>query len=86
MDEHELRMASYRNITNNLIVKSMTKTLSGEEALFKETSLAYFAEDLRVLMLFAERNRKQLEKDLENGTFDKSTGGSTPEGASSEEP
>ena len=81
----ELKMVNYRVIVNNLIMKSMTKNLTGEEALFKETALAVFREDLRIHMLILERNREQLEKGLANGTFDEITGGDSQESPPSQE-
>lgn len=86
MDEHELKMVSYRAMTNNLIVKSTTKTLSGEEAMFKETALACFSEDLRVHHLLLRRNRENLERAMEDGTFDEITGGCSQESPPTKEP
>jgi len=86
MNEHEIKMISYRAMTNNLIVKSTSKKLSAEEALFKETALNCFTEDLRVAVLLMERQRKQLEKDMEDGTFDQIAGGGSQQGSSITEP
>ena len=86
MNEYEIKMISYRAMTNNLIVKSTSKKLSAEEALFKETALNCFTEDLRVAVLLMERQRKQLEKDMEDGTFDQIAGGGSQQGSSITEP
>lgn len=79
----EIKMATYRAMANNLIVKSTSKKLTAEEALFKETALATFREDLRIHMMLLEHNRAQIEKGLADGTFDETPGGSPPEGTSS---
>ena len=89
MDESafmEMKMATYRAMANNLIVKSTSKKLTAEEALFKETALATFREDLRIHMMILEHNRKNLEKELADGTFDETTGGGSRQGTPDEEP
>ena len=86
MNEYELRMVSYRAIVNNLIVKSTSCKLTGEEAMFKETALACFNEDLKSVIRIMEHNRKNLEKGLADGTFEKTSGKDPHQGSIDEEP